>query len=124
VGRLGTVSDSGRPHLVPCCFVLDGDRVYSAVDAKPKSTMALRRLDNLAANPACALLVDHYEDDWTALWWVRLDGRGRLAPDGAEREAALALLGAKYEQYRRTPPPGPVIAVAVERWTWWEAAPA
>src|ERR671910_394708 len=73
VGRLATGTAAGRAHLVPCCFMLDGDTVFSAVDAKPKSTLALRRLDNLRAHPAASLLVDHYSDDWSQLWWVRLD---------------------------------------------------
>lgn len=120
VGRLATVRPDGRPHLVPCCFALVGDVVYSAVDAKPKSTLALRRLANLRANPAASLLVDHYEDDWSHLWWVRADGHGRIVEPGQEeRVNALALLAAKYEQYRRTPPPGPVVALDVLHWTAW-----
>jgi len=119
VGRLATVTTSGRPHVVPCCFALDGDVVVSAVDAKPKSTLALRRLDNLRAHPAASLLVDHYAEDWATLWWVRLDGTGRVVEDGAERDAALALLAAKYEQYRRDPPPGPVVALEVTAWRAW-----
>jgi PPOX class probable F420-dependent enzyme len=93
--------------------------VYSAVDAKPKSTLALRRLDNLRTNPAAALLVDHYDDDWSALWWVRLDGDGRIVEAEDERAHALAVLTAKYEQYRRAAPPGAVIALDIERWRWW-----
>ena len=119
VGRLATVTATGRPHLVPCCFALDGDVVVSAVDAKPKSTLALRRLDNLRAHPAASLLVDHYAEDWATLWWVRLDGTGRVVEGGAERDAALALLAAKYEQYRRDPPPGPVVALDVTAWRAW-----
>ncbi len=119
VGRLATVTAAGRPHLVPCCFALDGDVVVSAVDAKPKSTLALRRLDNLRAHPAASLLVDHYAEDWATLWWVRLDGTGRVVEGGAERDAALVLLAAKYEQYRRDPPPGPVVALDVTAWRAW-----
>jgi PPOX class probable F420-dependent enzyme len=119
VGRLATVDPAGRPHLVPCCFVLAGDTVYSAVDGKPKSTTALRRLDNLRANPAAALLVDHYADDWSTLWWVRLDGEGRLPGFGAEQDRALDLLRDKYDQYRSVPLPGPVLALDVDRWRAW-----
>jgi PPOX class probable F420-dependent enzyme len=119
VGRLATVTAAGRPHVVPCCFVLDDDTVFSAVDAKPKSTLALRRLDNLQAHPAASLLVDHYSDDWSALWWVRLDGDGRVVSGGAERDRAIALLTGKYEQYVATPPPGPVIALDVTAWRSW-----
>jgi PPOX class probable F420-dependent enzyme len=119
VGRLGTVTDDGRPHLVPCCFALDGDVLYSAVDAKPKSTMALRRLANLRANGAASLLVDHYDEDWSTLWWVRVDGRGRVIESGPERERALDLLTAKYEQYRRQRPPGAVVAIDASTWRAW-----
>src|SRR4051812_30954340 len=73
VARLATVTSEGRPHVVPCCFVLagNGDVMYSAVDGKPKSTLELRRLANIHAHPHASLLVDHYADDWSALWWVR-----------------------------------------------------
>lgn len=119
VARLATVTGDGRPHLVPCCFVLTADTIYSAVDAKPKTTLALRRLANIGANPAAALLVDHYDDDWSALWWVRLDGIARVVTDPDERGRALALLAAKYPQYQRTPPPGDVIAIEVAAWRAW-----
>ncbi|HZD66753.1 MAG TPA: TIGR03668 family PPOX class F420-dependent oxidoreductase [Acidimicrobiales bacterium] len=119
VGRLATVTPEGRPHLVPCCFVLAADTVYSAVDAKPKTTRTLRRLANLRATGVAALLVDHYEEDWSALWWVRLDGRGRVLESGEERDRALDLLAGKYDQYRRQPPPGPVVAVDIEDRRAW-----
>ena len=118
-GVLGTVTPDGRPHAVPCCFVLDGDAAYSAVDAKPKSTLALRRLDNLAANPAACLLVDRYDDDWSQLWWIRVDGTARVLVDGDERDHALDLLAAKYPQYQATRPPGPVIAMDIVSWRSW-----
>ncbi|MDE0700053.1 MAG: TIGR03668 family PPOX class F420-dependent oxidoreductase [Acidimicrobiaceae bacterium] len=118
-GVLSTITADGRPHAVPCCFVLDGEIVYSAVDAKPKSTLALRRLDNLAVHPEACLLVDHYEDDWSELWWIRLDCTARVLTDGDERNRALDLLAAKYPQYRSTRPPGPVIALDVTTWRWW-----
>ena len=119
VGRLATVTTDRRPHLVPCCFAVSGDRVYSAVDHKPKSTRQLRRLTNLRANPNAALLVDHYADDWSTLWWVRADGTGRVIEDGAELERAIALLVAKYSQYRNDPPAGPVIAIDITTWRGW-----
>jgi PPOX class probable F420-dependent enzyme len=118
VGRLATVTAGGRPHVVPVCFVLAGDVIYSAVDAKPKSTSALRRLDNVRANPRVSLLVDHYADDWTQLWWIRVDGVASVVDD----DAAIDLLAAKYEQYRAARPPGPVIAIADLQWRQWSAA--
>lgn len=120
VAVLATITPDGNPHLVPCCFVLDGDTIYSAVDdVKPKSTLALRRLENVRSNPAVSLLVHHYAEDWSTLWWVRVDGTGRIVEDQAERGEALGLLVAKYERYREVPPPGQVLAVDIERWRWW-----
>ena len=120
VARLGTVTDDGRPHLVPCCFALVDDTVVTAVDAKPKSTLALRRLANVRAHPHASILVDHYDDgDWSLLWWVRVDGTARVLDDGPERDRAVAALVARYAQYQRTPPPGPVIAVDVTTWRAW-----
>ena len=119
VGRLATVRPDGRPHVVPCCFSLVGDTVYSAVDAKPKSTLALQRLRNLGAHPAASLVIDHYEEDWTRLWWVRLDGAARVLESGPERDAAIGALTAKYTQYVEAPPPGAVVALDVETWRGW-----
>ena len=119
VGRLATVTAEVRPHVVPCCFVLDGDTLYSVVDGKPKSTLSLRRLDNVAAHPFASLVVDHYDDDWSMLWWVRLDGRARVVTEADERLRALALLTEKYDQYVTTPPPGDVLAIDVTSWRAW-----
>jgi PPOX class probable F420-dependent enzyme len=119
VGHLATLTTDVRPHLVPCCFVVRDQTAYSAVDGKPKSTLALRRLENLRANPSCSLLVDHYDEDWTTLWWVRIDGIGRVIESGDERERALDLLRTKYLQYQETPPPGPVVAIDISHWRTW-----
>ena len=121
VARLATVTPAGRPHVVPCCFVLgdDGDVVYSAVDGKPKSTLELRRLANIRANPHASLLVDHYADDWSALWWVRVDGSARVIADGPERDDAIATLTSKYDQYVRSPPAGAVVAIDISGWRAW-----
>ena len=123
VARLATADAGGRPHVVPIVFALAGDTIYSAVDAKPKRTRSLRRLANVEANPRVAVLVDHYEDDWDALWWVRADGTGRVvAADEPEGRAALARLAERYPQYREQRPAGPVLAVDVERWSGWAAS--
>ncbi|NKY28437.1 TIGR03668 family PPOX class F420-dependent oxidoreductase [Nocardia gamkensis] len=120
VARLATISARARPHLVPIVFVVAGEVIYTSVDAKPKTTTALRRLANIAANPAVTVLVDRYGDDWTQLWWARADGDARIA-EGAEAEAAIRRLTARYPQYERQPPPGPVIAIDVARWSGWSA---
>jgi PPOX class probable F420-dependent enzyme len=123
VARLATADAGGRPHLVPVCFALAGETIYIAVDAKPKRTQRLKRLANLAENPAAALLADHYDDaDWSRLWWARADGAARILESGEERTRALALLAERYRQYAETPPPGPVIAIDVTRWSGWTAS--
>ena len=123
VARLGTEWDERGPHLVPICFALDGDALVSAVDRKPKRSRDLRRLRNIRERGWATVLVDHYEEDWSALWWVRLRCRARVLEDGAEFRDALALLTEKYPQYRLEPPPGPVIALEVAEWRSWEGAP-
>ena len=122
VGHLATVGGDGRPHVVPCCFVLDGDTIYSAVDAKPKRTTALKRLENVRQHPVAELIVDRYDDaDWSQLWWVRVSGHARVVEGGEERDRALSRLAAKYPQYREDPPPGAVLALAIGRWRAWSA---
>jgi len=121
VARLATVRDDGRPHVVPVCFALDGDSIVSAVDAKPKRSPALQRLDDVRAHPDVCLLVDHYDDDWSRLWWVRVDGPARVVAGGAEHAGAVARLASKYRQYRDAPPTGAVVAIEARRWRGWSA---
>lgn len=121
VAQLATVSPDGAPHLVPVVFALLDDVVYTAVDAKRKSTKRLRRLANIEANPHVCLLVDHYADDWTQLWWVRADGVAAIHSGGEPMHAGYRLLRAKYPQYQSVPLIGPVITVTVRRWTSWHA---
>lgn len=122
VARLATTSPGGRPHVVPLCFVLEGGTIYSAVDRKPKRTSRLRRLENAHERPPAAVLADHYEEDWSRLWWVRADGDARILEAGEEAGRALRLLALKYPQYAAQPPPGPVLAIDVERWSGWAAS--
>jgi len=120
VARLATVDPQGRPHVVPICFVIEGDMLYTAVDEKPKRTRQLQRLANIQANPTVEVLIDHYEDEWSRLWWVRLRGTARIVED----RHAVDLLVAKYPQYRERPPAGPVIAVTIEERSEWTASPS
>jgi PPOX class probable F420-dependent enzyme len=122
VARLGTADAQGRPHVVVVTFAVDGDTVYTAVDQKPKSTGSLKRLRNVAENPRVTMLADHYSDDWDKLWWVRADGRAAILDDRRQMAGPLRLLAERYWQYRDAPPPGPVLAVTVERWSGWAAA--
>jgi PPOX class probable F420-dependent enzyme len=121
VARLATVRADGHPHVVPVCFAVDENRIVSVVDHKPKSTSFLRRLDNVRAHPAVSLLVDHYDDDWTRLWWVRVDGTAIVRDVGAEHESAIDLLAAKYAQYRDLRPVGSVLEITALRWQGWSA---
>jgi PPOX class probable F420-dependent enzyme len=122
VARLATTDPDGRPHLVPIVFAIDGDTLYSVVDRKPKRSRRLRRIENARARPEVTILVDHYEDDWEHLWWIRLRGRARILVEGEERERAIALLTEKYPQYRIERPDGPVLAVDVTEIRDWSAA--
>ena len=120
VARLATTEAGGRPHLVPLCFALAGDVLYSAVDRKPKRSPRLKRLENIRRHPNVTVLVDHYEEDWRRLWWVRADGRARVVePEDPEARRAIALLAERYPQQVAT---GAVLAVDVERWSGWEAS--
>ena len=122
MARLATVAEDGRPHIVPITFALDDEVLYFAIDAKPKRTTDLQRLRNIAANPAVSILIDHYQDDWDRLWWVRFDGTARIAAGPEDIERALDLLAQRYEQYRTSRPAGPVVAVAIERTSGWSAS--
>jgi PPOX class probable F420-dependent enzyme len=125
VGRLGTVAVDGSARLVPVCFAADESRVYSAVDHKPKSTTALARLADIRRTGRATLLVDHYDDrDWSVLWWVRATGPATVhSPSDPHAATGIDRLREKYEQYRRTPPEGPVYSIEIESLTWWKAAP-
>src|SRR3982074_1734507 len=106
VGRVAAVGSDARPHLVPVCFAVEHDTIVSAVDAKPKTTPALRRLDNITANPPASLLAREYSDDGTRLWWVRADGDARVVSSGREHDSAVERLAEKYPQYRANQPTG------------------
>ncbi|MFC7326616.1 TIGR03668 family PPOX class F420-dependent oxidoreductase [Marinactinospora rubrisoli] len=127
VARLATADAAGRPHLVPLVFAtgLDGDAdtIVTAVDRKPKTTRALKRLANIAENPRVCLLADGYHEDWDRLWWSRADGEAEVVRSGPLRAAALRLLARRYRPYVDDPPDGPVIVVRVTRWSGWSARP-
>ena len=120
VAVLGTVGPNG-PHLVPVVFAVAGDRIYTAIDHKPKRTRRLQRLRNIERDPRVSLVADDYDEDWECLWWVRADGMAAVV-DAAQVEAGLDLLEQKYRQYEGRRPDGPVIVVTVSNWTGWSAA--
>ncbi|OYN77718.1 TIGR03668 family PPOX class F420-dependent oxidoreductase [Mycolicibacterium sphagni] len=119
VARLATVTPDGPPHLVPIVFALAETTIYTAVDGKPKASQRLRRLANIEANPRVSILVDHYEDDWTQLWWVRADGIAAIHHNGTACDRGFELLRTKYPQYEYVPLAGPVIVVDVDQWSSW-----
>ena len=124
VGRLATANSDAIPHLVPIVFAVLADTIYTAVDGKPKSTQRLRRLANIEQNPQVSVLVDHYAQDWSQLWWVRADGIARVHHDDTVAEVAQSVLRAKYAQYESVTLDGPVIAIEVTRWSSWSGRPS
>jgi PPOX class probable F420-dependent enzyme len=123
VGRLASIDEHGRPHVVPICFAVSGDQLVSVVDHKPKRNKQLRRLENLRHNPAVQLIVDHYDDDWSVLWWVRVSGQGRVVEHGATRDDAIEHLVSKYPQYREHRPNGAVVLIDITDISSWQATP-
>jgi PPOX class probable F420-dependent enzyme len=122
VGHLATATRDGRPHVVPVCFAWLPPLIYSAIDAKPKRTMLLRRIRNIADTGRAALVVDHWSEDWTKLSYVLVEGPAEVLDDGRERDEALILLTAKYPQYDDLPLVGnPVIKLVAEHVVEWHA---
>jgi PPOX class probable F420-dependent enzyme len=122
VAHLATADGDGVPHVVPVCFTILESTVYIAIDQKPKSgdPRALKRIQNIAANPSVALIVDHYEDDWQQLAWVMLRGTAEILESGDEREAAHTLLRQRYKQYEGMDFLGlPMIAIRIARTSSW-----
>ena len=119
LARLATAGRDGHPHVFPLTFAVERDRICTSVDNKPKTTPNMQQQRNIAENPRVALLADHYEDDWTGLWWVRADGHASIVTDDNAMRPYLDLLAERYEQYRQARPAGPVIVIEAERWTGW-----
>ena len=130
VGHLATADAKAMPHLVPVCFVYDGQAVYTAIDHKPKraSGYRMKRIRNMLANPQVAFLVDHYEEDWLQLSYIMIRGHAHILETGPERQRALELLEDKYPQYRErhlAQDTGLVIKVvpdSIQHWSWTESA--
>jgi len=122
-GTLATMGPDGRPHLVPFVFALKGDTLYWAVDDKPKRSKDLQRLRNIERDPRVSVLFDHYSDDWSDLWWVRVKGTARILSRGEERERAVKALRGKFPHYREQPLEDAVVAIDIEGWMGWSATP-
>jgi PPOX class probable F420-dependent enzyme len=121
VGHLATADAAARPHVVPVCYALAEATLYITIDEKPKrADRPLKRLRNIAENPAVAVVVDRYDEDWTRLGWVMLRGRAEILTGGDEHARAQALLRARYPQLAAMRIADlPVIAVRVEQVTSW-----
>jgi len=122
VARFASADARGRPHVLPVCFALDGDSVYFSIDEKPKRVGAwrLKRMRNIAENPRVSLVADRYDENWSRLGWVMVQGRAEVLAAGGEHDAAQALLRARYPQYRSMRIEElPVVAVRIERASSW-----
>jgi PPOX class probable F420-dependent enzyme len=122
-GHLGTVRPDGRPHVVVVTFAMANGDIVTAIDQKPKRTERLQRLVNIEANPSVTFLVDHYQNDWARLWWVRVDGTASIHDSGRRRDEAIEALAGKYEQYRLQPPEGVIVSIRPERVISWSSTP-
>jgi len=124
VGHLATADRAGRPHVVPVCYAITDNAAYITIDAKPKGAdiARLKRLQNISENPATALVVDRYDEDWSRLGWVMLRGIAEILADGPEHDQAQALLRDRYPQLRAMDIENlPVIAIRIRRVTSWGA---
>jgi PPOX class probable F420-dependent enzyme len=121
VGELATTRPDGAPHIVPVVFAVSRGRVVTPIDWKPKRTRRLQRLSNIEANPTVSFLVHHYSEDWSGLWWVRVDGTAILHQSGPAWDEAITALSAKYGQYRERPPVGEVISITPGKVASWSS---
>jgi PPOX class probable F420-dependent enzyme len=119
-GRFASITPDGRPHVVVVTFAMIGRNVVHMIDEKPKTTHQLQRLQNVETLPVATMLVDHYDEDWRQLWWVRVDGEVVIEKDGDNWWEARSRLKEKYRQYRNAPPSGPAIFLSIDRVTHWE----
>lgn len=122
VARLATADAAGQPHVVPVCHAMIANKVYFTIDEKPKrqSNKALKRLANIEANPKAALVVDHYDEDWSKLGWVMIQGSALLLESGDEHAAAQAALRARYPQLRAMRIEQlPVVAIDIDHVSSW-----
>lgn len=123
VGHLATIQPSGDPHIVPITFAVHDTTVVTMVDHKPKSATRLQRLVNIERHPSVTVLADRYSEDWSELWWVRVDGRAEIHEDDKAWRDARTALADKYEQYRDQIPEGPAIVISIDRVSSWESTP-
>jgi PPOX class probable F420-dependent enzyme len=127
VARLATADDTGQPHVIPIVFAADNQRLYTPLDNKPKRVepRELRRVRNMVQNPKVAVVIDHYDEDWTQLAWVLVTGQAAILERGEAYDAGVRLLQEKYSQYQAMPlKDRPLIAITPIRVTSWGTFPA
>jgi PPOX class probable F420-dependent enzyme len=125
VAHLATSDQYARPHVVPIVFVWRDNVLYTPLDRKPKRDddwHALRRVRNIETNGRVAIIVDRYDEDWSRLGWVMVEGVATILERGEARDSAAALLLAKYAQYETLPLDGrPIVRVEIERASEWSS---
>jgi len=124
VAHLATADKTGRPHVIPICFALDGKELYSPIDEKPKKAAPLRlkRIRNIRANPHVAVVIDRYDENWQRLAYVLIVGKAKLLMRGARHKRAVRLLRKKYPQYKKMRlEERPMIQITPLQWKSWEA---
>ena len=99
IGHLATADVSGIPSVVPVCFALENDTLYTALDDKPKRTRRPRRVRDLEANPHVAFIADRYDEEWSRLGWVMIRGEAHTLESSKEFESGCELLRRRYPQY-------------------------
>ena len=126
--HLATASADADPHLMPVVYALHDDAIWIAIDEKPKTTLRLRRLRNIEENARAALLLDHYDDDWSQLWWLLIRGPAEVwwpqTWHARQAAAAIAALRARYPQYKTmTLEERPLLRITPDRITHWSPHP-
>ncbi|MGH7798180.1 MAG: TIGR03668 family PPOX class F420-dependent oxidoreductase [Candidatus Binatia bacterium] len=122
VAHLATADGSGQPHVIPICFVFDGERFYSPIDEKPKrvSAVKLKRVRNIAENSNVALVIDRYDEDWRRLAYILIFGKARILRRGKTHQLTVKLLRRKYRQYRTMAiQERPMIAITANQFVVW-----
>ncbi len=126
VAHLATSDQYARPHVIPIVFVWRESLLYTPLDRKPKRDddwHALRRVRNIETNGRVAVVVDRYDEEWSRLAWVLLEGVATILETGEERDEAATLLREKYAQYEKLTLEGrPIVRLEIERGTEWSSA--
>lgn len=128
VARLATIDSEFKPHLVPVVFVFDGNHFFIPVDEKRKKTKPekLRRIKNIQGNPNVALLIDEYNEDWSRLAFVMIQGTASVVKSRPQADIqlkqALKELTTKYTQYQKIGTGEMCIIIKPEKVASWRSS--